>query len=361
MKNAIKTKKIISVIALCMALCMCLAGCGSPSSNNDTNTAPVQGNSSDNKVSAFEFTEEEVAKMANTSKTVLDLLVQLFPDNGVYEDGSAGFAFKTQDGITDAAKEVIGYANRSRTVIEFLEFLYPDRAIYRDDDDGYTLVPLREYLQKNQYDWSDVSSALRGIDVSKWQGNIDWNRVAASGVKFVFVRVGYRGYADGTIMKDEFFDANMQGAINSGIPVGVYFASKARNVNEAKEEAQWLLEQIAPYNITWPVAMDIEIQDETDRVSNLDIETRTENVLTALQMIKDAGYTPMIYSNPKVLIARLDYTKFEDYSKWVAEYQNQAHYPYAFQIWQASETGSVDGIEGEVDINYAIVDFGTSN
>ena len=366
MRKTSKTKRIIGFMALIMAVCMCFAGCGSTeNTSNNSNSSqspdtPVQRPSS--VVSALNYSQEEIVKMANKSKTVLELLQALYPDNDVAENGDNGYVFNNQSGITDGAKKVLDVAAGSRTVIEFLSFLYPDKAIYRDDDNGYILEPLRDYLQKNNHDWSDVSKALLGIDVSKWQGDINWSQVAASGVSFVFIRVGFRGYADGTIMKDEYFDINMQGALSSGIPVGVYFASKARNIKEAKEEAEWLLEQIKPYSgrITWPVVLDVEIQDETDRVSNLDIETRTQNVLTALEMIKEAGYTPMLYTNPKVLIPRLDYTKFESYSKWMAEYQNQPHYPYAFQIWQASEEGQINGIEGAVDINYSIVDFGAN-
>ena len=359
MKTTHKTKKIITVIALLMAVCMCLAGCGS----SKENTANQNQNSSTPQVpentasSALNFTQEEIVKMANRSKTVLELLEALFPDSGIMEDGSTGYAFGAQHKATEAETKVLSLAAGSRSVLEFLENLYPDKAIYRDDDNGYQLEPLRDYLQKNSYNWSDLSSAIKGIDVSKWQNNINWQQVKASGVGFVFIRLGYRGYVDGSIMKDETFDANIQGATASGIPVGVYFASKARNTNEAKEEAEWIIDQLKPYNITWPLVLDVEIQDETDRVSNLDIDTRTNNVITACDMLKEAGYTPMIYSNPKVLIARLDYTKLEAYPKWVAEYQNLPHYPYSFQIWQASETGKVDGIEGDVDINYSMVDF----
>ena len=364
MKKDQKTRKIISVIALCLVLCMCFTACGSPAGNNNSSNSsqntdtPVVRPSS--PVSALNYTQEEIVKMANKSKNLLELMEALFPDYGVAEGEDGVLSFTETGGVTDGEKEVLKVANKSRTVIEFLSFLYPDRAIYRDDDDGYILEPLREYLQKNSYNWADLSRAIKGIDVSKWQENINWSQVAASDVGFVFVRVGYRGYVDGSIVKDEFFDTNMHGAINSNIPVGVYFASKARNIKEAEEEARWLVEQIRPYssNISWPVVLDVEIQDETDRVSNLDIETRTNNVLAALSIIKEAGYTPMIYSNPRVLIARLDYTKLAEYSKWIAEYQNQPHYPYYFQIWQASESGTVAGIEGEVDINYSIVDFG---
>lgn len=364
MRKTDKTKRFLGIVALLMAVCVCLSGCGSTNGNNSSNNVPQNTDTPEvrpsSPVSSLNYTQEEIVKMANKSKTLLELLEALFPDYGVVENGDGTLAFSQQSGVSDGSKAVLDIANRSRTVIEFLEFLYPDRAIYRDDDDGYILEPLREYLQKNTYNWADLSKAIKGIDVSKWQGNIDWAQVAASDVEFVFVRVGYRGYADGTIMKDEFFDINMQGAINNGIPVGVYFASKARNVKEAQAEVEWLLEQIRPYKLSWPVVLDVEIQDETDRVSNLDIATRTENVLTALNMIKEAGYAPMIYSNPRVMIARLDYTKFEEFPKWIAEYQNQPHYPYAMQIWQASESGQVSGIEGDIDINYSMVDFGAS-
>ena len=302
-----RDRKRIKAVVLMLVLCLCLAGCGSE--NNSSNSGA--DNFSGNKTGSVELTFEEIVKLAN----------------------------------------------RSGSPWEMLAYLFPDYAIYRDADDGYILEPVREYLKKNEYDWTNKSAALFGIDVSQHQGNIDWEKVKASGVKFVFIRVGYRGYVNGTIVKDEYFEANIQGAISSGIPVGVYFATKARNVNEAREEAEWIIEQIRPYNVTWPVVMDFEIQNETDRVANLDIDTRTEIAKTACDTIKAAGYTPMIYGYAEMFIAKLDYTKLDDYSKWFAQYMNAPHYPYAFQIWQASEDGTVDGIEGAVDINYSMIDF----
>lgn len=303
-------KKLIKRICIVMLLsvCLCLSGCGSGSGSNGNSDS---GNS------------------APKDRSTVDL----------------------------SYEEVINMANRSGSPWEMLAYLFPDYAIYRDADNGYILEPVREYLKKNEYDWTDTSSALLGIDVSQHQGDIDWEQVKASDVKFAFIRVGYRGYVNGTIVKDERFDANIQGAIDSGIPVGVYFATKARNVREVKEEVEWIIEQIKPYEVSWPVVMDFEIQDETDRVSNLDIDTRTEIARTACDAIKAAGYTPMIYGYAEMFIAKLDYTKLEDCSKWFAQYMNAPHYPYAFQIWQASESGEIGGINGNVDINYSMVDF----
>ena len=297
-------------IVFLLVICLCISGCGSGTNTNNTSNSDTQ-NTEIKDSNITELTREELVKLAN----------------------------------------------RSGSSWEFLAYLYPDFAIYRDADDGYILEPVREYLKKNEYDWTDKSAAHLGIDVSQHQGYVDWEQVSASGVKFAFIRVGYRGYASGNIVKDERFEANIQNALDNGIPVGVYFATKARNVNEAKEEVEWIVEQIKDYDVTWPVVMDFEIKDETDRVANLDIDTRTEIAITACDAIKAAGYTPMIYGYAQMFIAKLDYTKLEAYAKWFAQYMNAPHYPYAFQIWQASEDGTIDGIRESVDINYSMVDF----
>ena len=202
----------------------------------------------------------------------------------------------------------------------------------------------------------DDYEVLRGIDVSEHQHEIDWEEVAASGVDFAFIRVGRRGYSAGAIVEDEFFKANMDGALASGIPVGVYFFSQAINVQEAIEEAEFVLELLEPYQgrITLPVVYDWEkiYEDTTARTAGLDSAILSDCAVAFCEMVKNAGYTPAVYFNRHTGYYGLDLPRMTDYEFWFA--LPGADWPsfyYAVDIWQYSFTESVPGISGEIDMN----------
>ena len=194
--------------------------------------------------------------------------------------------------------ETVRLANKSNSLWELMAFLFPDYVVYKGGSGGYAFKAINKNLPQNQYDWSDKSSALRGIDVSAYQGTIDWIKVSVSDVHFAFLRVGYRGYSSGTLSLDEKFEYNATSAVKVHIPIGVYFVSTAINEAEAVEEAEWVLKQIKPYDITWPVVLDIEDSGGAEgRAYNLDADTRTKIIKAFCEKIKEAGYTPMLYSN----------------------------------------------------------------
>jgi len=199
----------------------------------------------------------------------------------------------------------------------------------------------------------------RGIDVSSHQKEIDWPRVAATGMDFVMVRAGYRGYTSGSIQKDAYFDANMRGALNNGMKVGVYFFSQALTPAEAEEEAYLLLEWMKGYNITYPVVFDWEEQDKDDyRTQGCDGHTVTACALAFCKVIEDAGYTPMTYGSPKkVYTDGILLEHLQDYPFWLAHYTKDTTpttFRYHYQMWQYSSSGAVDGIEGRVDLNLCL-------
>ena len=203
-----------------------------------------------------------------------------------------------------------------------------------------------------EYHLNGNKVSKKGIDVSKYQGEIDWNLVRGSNVEYAFLRLGIRGYESGAIVLDETFETNIQGATSAGVGVGVYFFTQAITVEEAIEEADFVLEQIAPYQVTYPVVLDVEdITDELARTKNLTKEERTEIAIAFLERIKEAGYTPMIYGNLKTFLVMLDMEKLEEYSKWFAYYTYPIYFPYAYDYLQYTEKGTVLGIEGEVDLN----------
>ena len=211
------------------------------------------------------------------------------------------------------------------------------------------------------------SQYTRGIDVSAHQKEIDWTRVAATGMQFAMVRAGYRGYTRGTIQKDEYFDANMQGALDNGMEVGVYFFSQALTPAEAEEEAYLLLDWMKDYNVTYPVVFDWEEQDKEDsRTQGCDGNTVTACALAFCKVIEDAGYIPMTYGSPrKVYSGGLALEYLQDYPFWLAHYTKDTApttFRYHYDIWQYSSTGTVDGIEGNVDLNICMSDrFGDSD
>lgn len=193
-------------------------------------------------------------------------------------------------------------------------------------------------------------TTFAGIDVSKFQGNIDWNRVKAAGIDFVIIRVGYRGYTYGTITEDPYFETNIKGALAAGIDVGVYFFSQAVTEQEAKQEAQWTLQKIAPYKITYPVVIDTEYVSG-GRANSMSAAQRT-NVMNAFcTEVKNSGYTPMIYASKSWLENNLIMSYLNQYDVWLARYAAAPEYTGTFTIWQYTSKGAVDGISGYVDRN----------
>lgn len=209
------------------------------------------------------------------------------------------------------------------------------------------------------YTNADGSSAsFVGIDVSSFQKDIDWSRVKAAGVDYAMIRCAFRGYGTGAIVSDPSFETNVQEALKNDIPVGVYFFSAAISEEEAVEEADYLLECIAPYRITWPIVLDVEAISDSSRMDGLTVEERTNLVVAFCNRIKEAGYVPMVYTNLKFFIKNLDLSKLEGIEKWYAYYNDSIYFPYEIAMWQYSDAGVVDGINGVVDLNISFKNFG---
>ncbi|MDE5792712.1 MAG: glycoside hydrolase family 25 protein, partial [Oscillospiraceae bacterium] len=189
-----------------------------------------------------------------------------------------------------------------------------------------------------------------GIDVSAHQGDINWQEVKSAGIDFVMIRAGYRGYTEGTLVKDEYFEKNMQGAQEAGLDIGVYFYSQAINTEEAIEEAEMVLNLINGANLTYPVVYDWEVvTTDTARTDTISVETLTNCSIAFCEKIKESGYIPMIYQNKRTSLLKLDLPELTDYDFWLAEYNRQATYYYHYQMWQYASDGRIAGISGEVD------------
>lgn len=214
--------------------------------------------------------------------------------------------------------------------------------VYRNDD-GFRV-----------YDDGKVKG-IPGIDVSAYQKSIDWRRVKNAGAEFAIIRLGYSSASDGSLHLDSRYEENIKGALDAGIKVGVYFFSQAITTDEAVKEAEFVAKNLRGYDITGPVAFDMEPVGEGDRIEVLTAEDKTEIADAFCRAIESFGYSSMIYGNPSWISNHLNLSYLSDHSIWLAHYTWATDYPYKFVMWQYSSEGKVDGIEGNVDLNMYFV------
>lgn len=210
----------------------------------------------------------------------------------------------------------------------------------------------------------DGMNIYNGIDVSYYNKTIDWEEVKESGVDFAIIRAGYRGYgAAGTLCTDVKFVENIEGALDAGIQVGVYYFTEAINKQEAIEEAEYCLDKIKDYDVTLPIVIDYEFPTDSSGPigrmykANLSKSAATNNCIAFCETIKDAGYEPMIYANKSDLATLINGTKLsQSYKIWLANYTTKTTYSNPYEYWQYTSSGSVDGITGKVDCNFWYTD-----
>ena len=242
--------------------------------------------------------------------------------------------------------------------------------------DGYfkwngKTIPIWNDIEKNPYNsaafsynengflvYDDANYTCRiGIDVSKYQGNIDWAAVKNAGVDFAILRLGYRGYGTGKLVMDTTFYQNLQGCLDNDIEVGVYFFSQALNYEEGAEEAVYTMNALANYNVTYPLIFDWEPYADSvgARTKGITDAQLTQATLGFLETVGKAGWTGMLYQNPTYYYLHLDMSKFAGYPMWLAHYVSMTNFYYKYDIWQYSCTGKVPGISGDVDLNIHLI------
>lgn len=208
------------------------------------------------------------------------------------------------------------------------------------------------------YEENGVSSAL-GVDVSEFQGEIDWETVKASGIDFAIIRAGFRGYESGRVVADTMFHQNMDGAIAAGLDVGIYFYSQAVTPEEAREEAVFTMELAEGYDLTYPVVYDWEVvtgsQARTDGIS---VDALTACTVAFCETLEEGGFHPMVYQNKRTSLLKLDLQQLTDYDFWLAEYREKPTYYYHYDMWQYCSDGTVPGISGTVDMNICFKEYG---
>lgn len=196
-----------------------------------------------------------------------------------------------------------------------------------------------------------LENAAIGIDVSKWNKEIDWNKVKEAGVEFAIIRCGYRGSSTGSLVVDPYFEQNLKGAEEAGIPVGIYFFTQAVNEVEAVEEASMVLSLIENAYITYPVFIDTEGAGGNGRADNLDVAKRTAVCRAFCDTIKNGGFDAGVYASKNWYNNRLNVEELKNYTIWMAEYRAIPTYEGYYELWQYTSKGQVPGISGNVDLN----------
>lgn len=265
-----------------------------------------------------------------------------------------------------------GLETGDETVVEVLRPFYPDEMVVVSNG-KFHFVPINRELKLNTYSDENLNIlengeyqyledgqvvSHKGIDVSYFQGTIDWQAVAADGVEFAFIRAANRGYGTGKLVEDKQFENNLKGALAAGLPVGVYIYSQAINEEEVLEEANLVIEKLAAFDVNCPIVFDVEkTADDSGRMNQLSVEERTGLTLLFCRTVEEAGYKPLIYHNMEMGALMINVEALEQYDKWFAYYNDDMYYPYEYKIWQYSDKGRVNGISTEVDMNICFEPF----
>ncbi len=200
------------------------------------------------------------------------------------------------------------------------------------------------------------SSGAMGIDVSKHNGNIDWNAVKNSGVSYVIIRCGYRGYSTGVLVEDPKFRSNIKGAKAAGLKVGAYFYSQAVNEVEAVEEASMAIDLVKGYGLNYPLFLDVEASG--GRADGISRETRTAVCKTFCQTVQNSGITAGIYANKNWFTEKISTGSLTSYKLWLAQYASAPTYTATrYDLWQYSSKGRVSGISTSVDMNISYLNY----
>lgn len=235
-----------------------------------------------------------------------------------------------------------------------------DGHVYFYDKDG-NVVTGEQVIQGAKYNFGSdgklaSNSGSMGIDVSKWNGSIDWNAVKNSGVSYVIIRCGYRGSSTGALIEDPKFKSNIKGAKAAGLKVGVYFFSQATNEVEAVEEASMAVNLVSGYGLNYPIFLDVEASGgRGDAISK---ETRTAVCKAFCATVQNSGYSAGIYANKTWLTEKINTGSLTGYKIWLAQYASVPTYKVTrYDMWQYSSKGKVSGISGDVDMNISYLNY----
>ena len=262
-----------------------------------------------------------------------------------------------------ALKPISGY----RTPLSATDVRVKDKVEYVAIDDISLLIKTEAEIDAEAEDSAEANTdgddteirqtsgvsktGVLGIDVSKWQKEIDWDKVKNEGVDFAIIRCGYRGSVTGSLVEDPYFEQNIKGARAAGIKVGVYFFTQAVNEVEAVEEASMVISLVRDYELQSPVFIDTEGAGGNGRADSLNVEERTAVCEAFCTTVKNAGLEAGVYASRNWYNNKLTASTLESYAIWLAEYRSVPLYQGYYQMWQYTSKGKINGINGNVDLN----------
>lgn len=297
-------------------------------------------------------TKEDTPSYVNSTLTPDDLdFWDLYPEATQEElpEESSGSGEVVEDPATDGKHTLITTADGKEEWVLISPYL-------PKNEYDYTRLVCQSNLMKYYMDGKQVSYV--GVDLSKYNDYVDFIKLKKAGVDFVMVRVGVRGYGTGQIMLDDYFYENIKRASDAGLQIGLYFSSQAISKEEAREEANLVLESIGDYKVSYPIAFDMEfVANDTARIEILTRTEKTDIAKEFLETIEAAGYTPMLYGNKEWLIRQVDLSKLSGYDVWLSQPGDIPDYPYWFSMWQYSTSTSIDGIAGYANMNISFIDY----
>ena len=244
------------------------------------------------------------------------------------------------------------------------QFLEPTESDEEEEPAIPTIPPERNPYDKFDFQYNRHNYLLlqnvksyAGVDVSAFQGKVDWKKVKQSGIDFAIIRLGYRGYESGKLVEDEYAKTNLKNAKEAGLRIGAYFFSQALNIKETDQEIQFMLKILGDTRLDMPIVLDWEIPANTARTRNMDARTLTDIQRHFCGFMRDKGYQPMIYFNWHQSEHLYVLHELEDYPFWLALYQDRMTYPWKVEMWQYTDKGKVPGIAGNVDLNVYMPDY----
>ncbi len=252
------------------------------------------------------------------------------------------------------------------------EYDKDDYIAIEDDRGKKTYYEIKKDVAGNNYDLENnlitengmltykdsKRESIKGVDLSKYNGTVDFTRLRDAGIGFAMLRLGSRGYGSGAISLDEKFVEYAQNAQMAGIQTGAYFYSQAVNETEAVEEANYIVGAVSGFNVKYPIAIDIErVTGDEARTDKLTNQERTAIVKMFCDTVKGYGYKPVIYATTEMLVGGLNIEELADYDVWLADEKIPTDYPYRFSMWQYNKKGHIDGITGDIDLDISFIDY----
>ena len=321
-----------------------------PSDTVEGTTAPSSDPAANNTDTQNLEADPAAAPAASVYTAGIVLLRAGTTDKIVYDTSSRPIYDTSSEPVYDIELKVTGY--------KYTGWQTLDGATYYFDKNG-NKVTGTQVIQGIQYTFSDegVRSGTIGIDVSKFQSSINWQKVKNAGINFVIIRCGYRGYGSGVLVQDPMFASHITGAKAAGLRVGIYFFSQAISKAEAVEEASMAVKLARQYGINMPIAIDSEYANGgAGRADGLSKSARTDITIAFCNTVANAGYKPMVYASKSWFSDHLDVSRFpSSYRIWVAHYAKTCGYTGRYDIWQNTSKGSVDGVKGNVDMNISSI------